>query len=127
MPGCGGVLGGFDRFYENWGLRWRFTGDMRRTTILGVISVSMGAGGLLAAEFEVPVMVMGGGEPVGVESPGYAAPCRADVDGDGHPDLLVGQFNGGKIHCFPGQADGSYGKGTFLKADGEVASVPGIW
>ena len=35
-----------------------------------------------------------------VESPGYAAPCWADIDADGKKDLLVGQFTQGKIRVF---------------------------
>ena len=37
-----------------------------------------------AAEFAKPVRLDGGGEAVRVESPGYAAPCWADIDGDSH-------------------------------------------
>lgn len=70
---------------------------------------------------------MTGGEPVRVESPGYAAPCWADVNGDGHKDLLVGQFRGGKIKVYPGDGQGGLGEGEFLKAGNEVASVPGVW
>jgi len=49
-------------------------------------------------EFETPVRIMAGGEYVSVESPGYACPTMADVDEDGKLDLVVGQFNGGKMH-----------------------------
>ena len=98
-----------------------------KQVIFGTISGMIGAGGLLAADFEAPVLVMGGGEPVRVGSPGYAAPCWADVDGDGRQDLLVGQFKGGKIKVYPGGADGKLGKGEWLQAEGEVASVPGVW
>jgi hypothetical protein len=80
-----------------------------------------------AIEFAPPVRLKGGGEYIRVERPGYAAPCLADIDGDGKPDLLVGQFNGGKIQVFKGLAPGKFAKGTWLKADGKVAEVPGVW
>jgi hypothetical protein len=51
-------------------------------------------------EFQPPVRLKADGVPVRVESPGYAAPCWADIDGEGKKDLLVGQFHGGKIHFY---------------------------
>lgn len=82
---------------------------------------------LLAADFDAPVLVTGGDRPIQVESPGYAAPCLADIDGDGIEDLLVGQFNGGKIRQYRGLGPGRFDKGTWLKAGGAVAQVPGVW
>jgi hypothetical protein len=79
------------------------------------------------AEFEAPVRLEAEGAPVRVESPGYAAPCWADLDGDGKKDLLVGQFNGGKILVCKNLGDGKLAAGDWLKAEGEVAEVPGVW
>jgi hypothetical protein len=80
-----------------------------------------------AVEFENPVRVEGAGAAIRVESPGYAAPCWADIDGDGKKDLLVGQFNGGKIRVFKNLGEGKLAAGEWLKAGGEVAEVPGVW
>ena len=80
-----------------------------------------------AAEFEDPVRLEAAGEAIRVESPGYAAPCWADVDGDGKKDLLVGQFNGGKIRVFKNLGDGQLAPGQWLEAGGKVAEVPGVW
>src|SRR5215468_2653947 len=80
-----------------------------------------------ATDFEPPVRLTAGGVPVRVEAPGYAAPCLADVDGDGKPDLLVGQFNGGKVQVFKGLGGGKFAKGAWLQAEGKVAEVPGVW
>ena len=81
----------------------------------------------LASEFEAPVMLKGGDKSVRVESPGYAAPCWADVDRDGKKDLLVGQFNDGKIHVYKNLGDGKFAEGTWLEAGGKVATIPGVW
>jgi hypothetical protein len=79
------------------------------------------------AEFEPPVRLKAGGEVIRVESPGYAAPCWADVDGDGKMDLLVGQFNQGKIRVFKGLGKMEFAKGAWLQAEGKAAEVPGVW
>ena len=80
-----------------------------------------------ASEFEAPVMLKGGDKAVRVESPGYAAPCWADVDRDGKKDLLVGQFSGGKIQVFKNLGDGKLAEGKWLEAGGDVATIPGVW
>jgi hypothetical protein len=80
-----------------------------------------------AAEFERPVRLKADGVAVRVESPGYAAPCWADVDGDGKKDLLVGQFNQGKIRLFKNLGEGKLAGGVWLEAEGQVAEVPGVW
>ncbi|HZL89338.1 MAG TPA: hypothetical protein VFB96_13250 [Pirellulaceae bacterium] len=87
----------------------------------------VGCGIASAAEFEPPVRLEAEGVPVRVESPGYAAPCWADIDGDGKKDLLVGQFAGGKIRVYKGLGDGKLAAGDWLKAGSAVAEVPGVW
>ena len=77
--------------------------------------------------FHAPVRLEAEGKLIRVDAPGYAAPCRADIDGDGDADLLVGQFAGGRIHVFENKGDGSYAEGRFLMADGKIAKVPGVW
>lgn len=80
-----------------------------------------------AIEFAPPVRLKAGGVTIRVESPGYACPCLANVDGDGKMDLLVGQFNQGKIQLFKGLGGGKFAKGTWLQAGGKLAEVPGVW
>lgn len=86
---------------------------------------------LSAVEFEAPTILKGGDKVMLSESPGYAAPCLADVDGDGVRDMLVGQFRGGKIALYKGikTEDGSlkFAAQTWLQADGKDATVPGVW
>ena len=98
---------------------------MKTTTIALGLACGVGAAG--AAEFEKPVRLEAAGEVIRVESPGYAAPCLADLDGDGKKDLLVGQFRDGKITVYPGEGGLKFGKGELLEAGGEVAKVAGVW
>ena len=97
---------------------------------LTLLSTLLVGGGLAfggPAEFRPPVRLKADGLPVRVESPGYAAPCWADIDGDGKKDLLVGQFSKGKIHVYKNLGDGKLAAGDWLKAEGAVAEVPGVW
>lgn len=94
---------------------------------LSLLGVLLGGVGVGAADFEAPVRMRAGGEPLAVEEPGFAAPCWADIDADGDPDLLVGQFRDGKITVCRNEGGGKLARGEFLKAEGEVAQVPGVW
>ena len=80
-----------------------------------------------AADFEPPVRLTAGGAAIRVESPGYAAPCWADLDGDGKKDLLVGQFRQGKIRVFKHEGGARFAPGKWVEADGKAAEVPGVW
>ncbi|MBW7904954.1 MAG: FG-GAP-like repeat-containing protein [Phycisphaerae bacterium] len=95
--------------------------------IAALAALAGGASLAVAADFERPVRLKGGAELVRVESPGYACPCLADIDGDGRADLLVGQFAKGKIRVYKGLGDGKFAAGDWLKAEGAVAEVPGVW
>jgi FG-GAP-like repeat len=95
--------------------------------LLAALGLFCGSALCSASEFERPVRLKADGVAVRVESPGYAAPCWADIDGDGKKDLLVGQFNKGKIRLFKNLGDGKLAAGVWLKAEGQVAEVPGVW
>jgi hypothetical protein len=95
--------------------------------LLAALLPFCGAALCSAVEFERPVRLKADGVPVHVERPGFAAPCWADVDGDGKKDLLVGQFHEGKIQVFKNRGEGKLAPGVWLQAEGEVAIVPGVW
>ena len=78
-------------------------------------------------QFAEPVRITAGDAPVKVEAPGFAAPAVHDVDGDGVLDLVVGQFNKGKIALYKGTGKGAYAARTWLQAEGANAEVPGVW
>ena len=95
--------------------------------VLGVLALGGSAALCSAADFQPPVRLKAGDAPVRVESPGYAAPCWADIDADGKKELLVGQFNKGKIRVFKHQGAEKFAPGEWLQAEGTVAEVPGVW
>jgi hypothetical protein len=86
---------------------------------------------LRAQEFETPVRLEADGQPIKVEEPGYACPSVADVDGDGSPDLVVGQFNEGHMQFFKNLAASGetprLAAAQWLKTGEERAIVPGVW
>ena len=78
-------------------------------------------------EFTAPVAMKASGEVIRLDDPGYAAPAWHDVNGDGHGDLVVGQFDGGKIAVYAGDEKHKLATRTWLQADGKVAKIPGVW
>ena len=83
--------------------------------------------GVQAVQFSAPVRLKASDEAVRVESPGWACPAWYDVDRDGKSDLVVGQFKDGKMKLYRNLGDGKLAPGEWLKADGAVAKVPGVW
>jgi len=104
------------------------------STPLASVASSGAVGWSEDSAFATPVRFTSPEGPVRVEAPGYASPCWADLDGDGTRELLVGQFNSGKIRVFKSLGDQQIAKGEWqvaegewLQAGGSVAQVPGIW
>ena len=77
-----------------------------------------------------PVRIKAGGEFIAVDSPGYACPTMADVDGDGLKDLIVGQFSGGNMQFCKNiakQGLPDFAEPEWLMTGNERAIVPGVW
>ena len=98
-----------------------------RRMFLSTMFVGCGLVVANAADFQAPVRLQADGVPVRVESPGWAAPCWADIDADGKKDLLVGQFNQGKIRVYLNLGNNKLASGEWLKADAIDAEIPGVW
>ncbi|MBS1713837.1 MAG: FG-GAP repeat protein [Armatimonadetes bacterium] len=72
-----------------------------------------------------PVRVLADGTPIDTEH-GHAAPCLADLDRDGKPDLLVGQFEGGKLKVYRNTGTAAapvFGKPQWFQAGGTTGAV----
>lgn len=93
--------------------------------LLSALLLGVGTAFCSGADFASPVRLKSGAAAIRVESPGFAAPCWAELDGK--PHLLVGQFNDGKIRVFRHLRAENFASGEWLKAEGEVAEVPGVW
>lgn len=98
-----------------------------RRLLLSALLLGGGFAFCSAAEFNPPVRLKAGDAAIRVESPGYAAPCWADINRDGKKHLLVGQFNQGKMRVFKHLAAEKFAPGDWLQAEGKVAEVPGVW
>src|SRR5881296_1888716 len=73
-----------------------------------------------------PFRAQADGSPIDVEI-GHAAPLVTDLDGDGKPDLLVGQFGSGKLRIYRNvgtEAEPRFGQFTWFKAGGTDGKVP---
>ena len=58
-------------------------------------------------ELSPPVRVEAAGKPIESGSVGHAAPFVGDFDGDGVNDLLVGQFEDGKLRVYRNEGTNS--------------------
>ncbi len=77
-------------------------------------------------ELKPPVILKAGSEPINVDV-GHAAPFVGDVNDDGKPALLVGQFGEGKLRIYRNvgaQHEPRFDSFEWLQAGGQVAKVP---
>jgi hypothetical protein len=79
-----------------------------------------------ATYLEPPVLLQAGGRPINVDM-GHAAPFVADLKGDGHMVLLVGQFGQGKLRLYPNvgtRSEPKFDRFEWFQAGGQVVSLP---
>ncbi|MEM9282335.1 MAG: hypothetical protein AAGA96_10940 [Verrucomicrobiota bacterium] len=96
------------------------------SAVLAVGLATTGASGN-GIEFESPILLKADDAPIRVDSPGYASPSFADLNGDGTYELLVGQFSRGHIKIYQHKGDLDFSGGEWLTVDGKPAEVPGVW
>jgi len=78
-------------------------------------------------ELEAPLHVLANGAPVDVQRGGNAAPFFGDFDGDGLPDLLVGEQCEGRMRIY--RNEGAVGQPLFkdyeyFQAGAQLGRVP---
>ncbi|HKB01336.1 MAG TPA: hypothetical protein VKD90_03910 [Gemmataceae bacterium] len=81
----------------------------------------------LADNLKMPAHVRVDGKPIDVERSGHAAPFVGDFDGDGTPDLLVGQFHDGALRVYPGRGGSGervFGEFTWFRAGSKDGRIP---
>ena len=79
-----------------------------------------------AVALAAPVLVNDGAKAINVDT-GHAAPWVHDMNNDGKPDLLVGQFDGGKLRIYMNKGTREAPKFDgfeYLEVNGKEATVP---
>ena len=81
----------------------------------------------VAADLELPVVIQAGGLPLDVQRDGHSAPFVGDFDSDGVRDLLVGQYEQGRLRIYRNigtNAEPRFESHTWFTAGGQDGRVP---
>lgn len=104
---------------------------MLNTLLLAAVAAAAPKAGAPSAgldpELAPPVRVEAAGKPIESGDVGHAAPFVGDFDGDGKPDLLVGQFEKGLLRVYRNEGTAAAPKlaaGQDFKAGAELGVVP---
>jgi len=96
---------------------------MRLSVLLVLLAVAAFA---QTPVFDAPVAIEANGSAINVGYGGNASPFVVDWNGDGKQDLLLGQFNSGKVRFYENiGADTApeFGDFEYLQADGSDISL----
>jgi hypothetical protein len=104
---------------------------MLKPLVLGWLAIAQPGGGDdgakgLAPDLSPPVRIEAAGKPIDTDV-GHAAPFVGDFDGDGTPDLLVGQFGEGLLWIYRNEGTAAQPKlaaGQKFKDGAETGRVP---
>ena len=97
---------------------------MSRRTLVSLVLVSFALA--QTPVFDDPVTIDAGGVPINVGYGGNASPFVVDWDGDGRQDLLLGQYNGGRVRFYQNVGtnfEPVFESFSYLQADGSDISV----
>ena len=97
--------------------------NMRLSVLLALLALAAFAE---TPVFDVPVAIEANGAPINVGAGGNASPFLVDWNGDGKQDLLLGQFNGGKVRFYENIGENfapEFGYFQYLQADGSDISL----
>ena len=76
--------------------------------------------------FDAPVAIEANGTPINVGTGGNASPFVVDWNGDGKQDLLLGQYDGGKVRFYENVGEDTapaFADFVYLQADGSDISL----
>ena len=100
----------------------------------GIIMASLLAAGApgapganVAGDLQLPEQIQAGGQPLDVQRSGHSAPFAGDFDGHGVRDLLVGQYEHGRLRIYRNvgtSAEPRFDAHTWLSAGGQTGRVP---
>jgi hypothetical protein len=97
--------------------------NMRLSALLALLAVVAFA---QTPVFDAPVAIEANGGPINVGTGGNASPFVVDWNGDGKRDLLLGQYDGGKVRFYENIGEDSapvFGDFVYLQADGSDISL----